>query len=125
MIESQSGGEVERKPQGETPDEEYAIYLQACDDLEADRLDTLKQNAINQGHLEADIEVKYITEAEYQIILEAEKPIPTYQDLRRAEYPSINDMTVALWEDVVEGRPKTRIALQVEREAIKIKYPKE
>jgi len=100
MIESQSGGSTQ------------------------EHLDTLKQNAINAGHLESDIEVKYITDIEYQTILEAEKPIPTYADLRRAEYPSINDMTVALWEDVVEGRPETRIALQIKREAIKIKCPK-
>jgi len=30
------------------------------------RLNTLKQNAINAGHLEADIEVKWVTNAEYE-----------------------------------------------------------
>ena len=124
MIESQSGGEVDRNPQGKAPDEEYATYLQACDDLEAVRLDTLKQNALNAGHLEADIEVKYITDIEYQAILEAEKPIPTYAELRRAEMPTEHDLIVALWEDVVEGRPEAKDTLQIERKAIKIKYPK-
>ena len=33
------------------------------------RLNTLKQNALNAGHLEADIEVKWVTEAEYQAII--------------------------------------------------------
>jgi len=88
------------------------------------QLDTLRQNAINAGHLEADIEVKFVTDEEYQAIIEAEKPEPTYADLRRAEYPSTHDMTVALWEDIVEGRPEARIALQELRTAIKAKYPK-
>jgi len=45
LIESQSGGT--------TPE----------------HLDTLTQNAINAGHLEPDIEVKYATDEEYQAIL--------------------------------------------------------
>jgi len=34
-------------------------------DLSEMRLNTLKQNALNAGHAEADIEVKWVTEAEY------------------------------------------------------------
>jgi len=33
-------------------------------------------------------------------------------------------MIVALWEDIVEKRSETRIALQIKREIVKLKYPK-
>jgi len=100
LIESQSGGNTQ------------------------EHLDTLKQNAIRTGHLEKDIEVKFVTDAEFASIMEAMKPIPTYEDLRRAEYPKTDELIVALWEKVIEGRPESVIILQAEREAVKIKYPK-
>jgi len=100
LIESQSGGSTQA------------------------HLDTLKQNAINAGYFEADIEVKFVTDAEYQAILDSMKPIPTYEDLRRAEYPSTDELIIALWEKVIEGRPESATILQAKREAVKIKYPK-
>ena len=125
LIGSQSGGEVERLQKNEKiSDKEYAEYLVDCDALEANRLDTLKQNAVNAGYKETDIEVKYVTDAKFQVIMDANKPEPTYADLRLSEYSSVSDLTVALWEDIVEGRPEARIALQKEREVIKLKYPK-
>jgi hypothetical protein len=42
-------------------------------DLMEMRLNTLRQNAINAGHKEADIEVKWVTEAE---LIELQKPTP-------------------------------------------------
>lgn len=76
LIESQSGGRVKRLPQNnKVSDLKYAEYLNNCDALEANRLDTLKQNAFNAGYIETDIEVKYISNIEYQIILDAQ-PIP-------------------------------------------------
>ena len=39
-------------------------------DLMEMRLNTLKQNALNAGYLEADIEVKWVTDAEYQSIID-------------------------------------------------------
>lgn len=39
-------------------------------------------------------------------------------------YPSKEDMIVALWEMVVENRPETAQALQARREEIKAKFPK-
>jgi len=123
LIESQSGGEVEYLPQDEkVSDIEYAEYLAKCDALESMRLNTLKQNAINAGYLEADIEVKFVTDAEFETIMEVMKPIPTYEDLRRAEYPKTDDLLVALWEHVIEGRPESATILQAKREAVKIKY---
>ena len=100
LIESQSGGETQA------------------------HLDTLKQNALNAGYIEAEIEVKYVTDAEFETIMEAMKPIPTYEDLRRAEYPPTDELIIALWEKVVEGRPESATILQAKREAVKIKFPK-
>jgi len=57
LIESQGGGETQA------------------------HLDTLKQNAINAGYLESDIEVKFVTDAEFETIMEAMKPIPTEKQL--------------------------------------------
>lgn len=45
-------------------------------DLMEMRLNTLKQNALNAGHLEADIEVKWLSEADWKI-LEAATMAPT------------------------------------------------
>ncbi len=69
IIEMQSGGEVDRLPREHESfksDEEYAKYLLDCDALEVMRLNTLKQNAINAGYFENDIEVKWVTESEYE-----------------------------------------------------------
>ena len=47
-----------------------------------------------------------------------------YQRLRAEEYPGIDALIVALWEQTIEGRPASAADLQVVREAIKAKYPK-
>lgn len=51
-------------------------------------------------------------------------PPLTYQELRQKEYPSTDDMVVALWEWQVEGRIESKDLLQAKRETIKLKYPK-
>ena len=43
---------------------------------------------------------------------------------RKAEYPSLNDLIVALWENVVEERASAVISLEADRQAVKTKYPK-
>ncbi len=43
---------------------------------------------------------------------------------RRKEMPSEHELIVAMWEDVVEGRPEAKEALQIRRTAIKTKFPK-
>lgn len=55
---------------------------------------------------------------------EANPPPPTYQELRAKEYPSTDELIVALWELIVEKRPETANELQAKREAVKQKYPK-
>lgn len=51
--------------------------------------------------------------------------LSTQIDLRKAEYPSIESLVVALWEKVVENRDDAANSLQAQREAIKAKYPLE
>ena len=56
-----------------------------------------------------------------------EEKLVEYQDQRRLEYPSKDDLMVALWEKIVEDRTDEDsdvAALQALREAVKIKYPK-
>ena len=43
---------------------------------------------------------------------------------RKAEYPSIDELTVALWEGVVEERMSAVTDLEIKRQAVKTKYPK-
>lgn len=40
------------------------------------------------------------------------------------EYPSKEDLIIALWEKVIEGNDDPAAALQARREEIKAKYPK-
>jgi len=48
----------------------------------------------------------------------------TYDEKRKAEYPSIEELTVALWEGVVEERMAAVTSLEGKRQAVKTKYPK-
>ena len=43
---------------------------------------------------------------------------------RKAEYPSIDELVVALWEGVVEERMASVTKLEIKRQAVKAKYPK-
>ena len=56
--------------------------------------------------------------------LQSEWDSQEYARNRQAEYPSINDLIVALWENVVEERAASVISLEATRQAIKAKYPK-
>ena len=56
------------------------------------------------------------------------RPVPediaTYSEKRQLEYPSINDLIVALWENVIEERAASVIELEAKRQDVKTKYPK-
>ena len=54
----------------------------------------------------------------------AEYDTQEYARNREAEYPSINELIVALWENVVEERAASVISLEATRQAIKAKNPK-
>ena len=43
---------------------------------------------------------------------------------RIAEYPTLDEMIVALWEGVVEERMAAVTRLEGKRQAVKAKYPK-
>ena len=47
-----------------------------------------------------------------------------YQRDRQAEYPSIDELVVAMWEGVVEERMASVTRLEGVRQAVKEKYPK-
>jgi len=66
---------------------------------------------------EAEIETAH---AEWQAEYDAQE----YARNRQAEYPSINDLIVALWENVVEERASAVVSLEADRQAVKTKYPK-
>ena len=66
---------------------------------------------------EAEIEAAH---AEWQ----AERDSQAYARNRQSEYPSIDELVVAMWEGVVEERMASSIDLQSKRTAIKDKYPK-
>ena len=54
----------------------------------------------------------------------AEYDAQDYARKRQLEYPSINELIVALWENVVEERAASVVSLESKRQAIKAKYPK-
>ena len=69
-----------------------------------------------------DITIDQIKEK--QVELKAEYDAQEYARNRQAEYPSINELIVALWENVVEERAASVISLEATRQEIKAKYPK-
>ena len=56
--------------------------------------------------------------------LQSEHDAQEYARNRQAEYPSIDDLIVALWENVVEERASAVVSLEAKRQAVKTKYPK-
>lgn len=79
---------------------------------------------ISQWHSELPQPTKdeiEVAHAEWQ----AEQDATKYQRNRKSEYPSIEELVVALWENVVEERAASVISLEATRQAIKNKYPKE
>ena len=47
-----------------------------------------------------------------------------YQRDRLQGYPNTNDLIVALWEKVIEGRSESADALEVKRQEVKTAHPK-
>ena len=66
---------------------------------------------------EAEIETAH---TEWQ----AEHDSQAYSRNRQAEYPSIDELVVAMWEGVVEERMASVTRLEVLIQSIKTKYPK-
>ena len=76
-----------------------------------------KWNSASPQPSESEIETAH---AEWQ----AEQDATQYQRDRKAEYPSMDELIVALWEGVVEERMASVTALEAVRQAVKAKYPK-
>ena len=55
---------------------------------------------------------------------QAEQDSQAYARNRQAEYPSLDELVVAMWEGVVEERMASVTTLEGLRQAIKTKYPK-
>lgn len=91
------------------------------EDLMAMRLDTLRQNALNAGYKEEDIDVKWVTDEEWAAIQEANKPVPTYAELRKREYPPAADYL----DGIVKGDQTQVDKYIADCLAVKAKYPKE
>jgi len=56
--------------------------------------------------------------------LKTERELTEYQRRREEEYPNKDDLLIALWEMVVEGRTASAEELQALRKEIKAKHPK-
>ena len=84
--------------------------------VRGDTLEWLDENVTAPTQAEIDTEIAR---------LQAEYDAQEYARNRQAEYPSINDLIVALWENVVEERMASVTRLEGLRQAIKQKYPKE
>ena len=130
LIEMQSGGVVDRSFNDVCNEENQIANNVKWDALEAMRLNTLKQNAINAGYKEEEIEVKWVNEEEWLKIQEANKPIPTYADLRRPEYPQMADYFDAKVKQSSGDPVMQKAGIEQEKKyyadclAVKAKYPK-
>jgi len=73
-------------------------------------------------------ELVELSDAEKQAIVDQwntpEVDNRTYAEKRQAEYPSLDELIVALWEGVVEERMASVTALEGVRQAVKARYPK-
>ena len=47
-----------------------------------------------------------------------------YKNKRKAEYPTLDELTIAMWESINEGKSESMEALQALRLEVKKKYPK-
>jgi len=56
--------------------------------------------------------------------LQAEFDAQAYARTRQQNYPSKDDLIVALWEKVMEGRSESADALEVKRQQVKTAHPK-
>ena len=66
---------------------------------------------------ESEIETAYVT-------AQTEYDAKEYARNRAAEYPSIDELVVALWEGVVEERMAAVTKLEIKRQAVKANHSK-
>lgn len=56
--------------------------------------------------------------------IETSRKAIAYKLNRQKEYPKIEELVVALWERIVEGRNEDSDTLEIKRKSVKIKHPK-
>ena len=98
---------------GFTPEVDFSLQ----DDSDGNGVYIAQWNSASPQPSEAEIETAH---AEWQAEYDAQE----YARNRQAEYPSIDELIVALWEGVVEERMASVTALEGLRQAVKAKYPK-
>ena len=114
IVEIQHGGDGNRKPHHS--DEEWEA-------LKVSRLDSLRQNAIGNGIAEKDIQVTWEKagshNADHESQIKAyDESLKTYAEKRKAEYPTIGELVVALYDT------QDRAEIDKRRADVKKKYPK-
>lgn len=65
-----------------------------------------------------------LAKAERRRLKDIEELSSSYKQLREKEYPSIENLIVALWEYIVEGDPTEKEILQAKRLLVKQRHPK-
>lgn len=105
----------------------YYVFTDANDPLLLVDIKHLKEGVPHWQAVELDAAEKEAKDAEILIAQTAEseaKALVEYIELRKAEYPTVEELIVALWESTVEGRPESAAELQGRRMVVKAKIPK-
>ena len=77
-------------------------------------------------HKSVNGELVALSDSERAVIRDEWNALPPmpYDEKRKTEYPSTDELIVALWEGVVEERMAAITSLEGKRQAVKTKYPK-
>ena len=95
--------------------------------VSADDKMTADYNKAKTAYLMKNMQYREPTQEEIDaeiVRLKKEWKNKQYQRDRQLEYPNTNDLIVALWEKVVEGRSESADALEVKRQEVKTVHPK-
>lgn len=87
-------------------------------------LNTLKQNALNAGHKENEIEVKWVTDEEWATIQEANQPISDPNIAIKAKLAEMDLQSIRAlreWVAVQHDAPKSLTDLELGAKAERIK----
>ena len=80
---------------------------------------TLLSNALSRGFDASEVEESLVTKEQYDTLMDTQNEADkTYSDKRRLEYPSIEELVVALYDT------EDKLAIENKRAEIKLKYPK-
>ncbi len=79
---------------------------------------------VDDFHILRSVLEKEDQEVSLNVAKELEKQL-TYEKRRQKEYPKIEDLTVALWEKIIEENSHKADQIQVIRMSIKSKHPKD